>query len=240
MKNCLIYMALLLSFLSIDTLKAQEKTNQLDVDGKKHGFWKGVFEDSKRPRYEGTFEHGEEVGTFKYFDNTKAQSLIATREFSEKGTVALTTFFDQKGNKVSEGKTINRLNEGIWNYYHKGSKQLMKVENYKNGKLEGLQKIFYPTGEIAEERNYKNGLKEGIYKIYAQNGKVLEEATFKNNLYDGLAIFRDANGQIVSQGNFVKNEKKGIWEFYKDGKLEKKEKYPLRVKFAKRTNIPKE
>ncbi len=240
MKNSIIFMTLLFSFLALNTIKAQEKVNHLDNNGKKHGLWKGVFEETKRPRYEGTFEHGVEVGTFKYFDNTKAQTLIGTREFSEKGTVAFTTFFDQKGNKVSEGKTVNKLNEGVWHYYHKGSKQLMKEENYKNGKLEGMQKIYFSTGEIAEETTYKNGLREGIYKIYAQNGNVLEESTFQNNQYDGPATFRDASGQIISKGNFVKNEKKGMWEFYKDGKLEKKEKYPLRVKFAKRTNIPKE
>ena len=238
MKKYSFIIGLLLSFLLIQTGIAQEKTNQLDAKGKKDGLWKGVFEESKRPRYEGTFEHGVEVGTFKYFDDTKAQSLIGTRVFSEKGTVALTTFFDQKGNKVSEGKTVNRLNEGVWNYYHKGSKQLMKVENYKNGKLEGVQKIYFPTGEIAEETTFKNGLREGIYKIYVQNGNVVEESTFKNNQYHGPAIFRDAGGQIISKGNFVNNEKKGIWEFYKDGKLDKKENYPLKIKFAKR-KIPK-
>lgn len=230
---------LILLLLSCTALFAQEKFNQVDNKGKKDGIWKGIFEDSKRPRYEGTFKNGVEVGTFKYFDDTKAQTVIATRVFSENGTLAQTTFYDQKNNKVSEGKTINRLNEGVWNYYHKASKQLMKVENYKNGKLEGVQIIYFPSGKIAEENNYKAGKREGVYKIYTENGIVLEESTFKNNQYDGLAIFRDAAGKIASKGNFVKNEKKGIWEFYEDGKLVKKEKYPLRVKFEKKTNIPK-
>lgn len=238
MKIKKIGIAITLLVFSLSTVFAQEKTNQLDAKGKKDGLWKGVFEESKRPRYEGTFEHGVEVGTFKYFDDTKAKSIIGTRVFSENGTIALTTFFDQKGNKVSEGKTVNRLNEGVWNYYHKGSKQLMKVENYKNGMLEGIQKIYFSTGEIAEETTFKNGLKEGSYKIYVQNGNVVEESTFKNDQYDGPAIFRNPSGIIISKGNFVKNEKKGIWEFYKNGKLDKKETYPLKVKLGKR-KIPK-
>ncbi|WP_432671258.1 toxin-antitoxin system YwqK family antitoxin [Flavobacterium sp. SM2513] len=239
MKINKIGFAVVLLVCTLITAFAQEKINQLDAKGKKDGVWKGTFEESKRPRYEGTFDHGVEVGTFKYFDDTKAQSLIGTRVFSEKGKVAYTTFFDQKGNNVSEGKTVNRLNEGVWKYYHKASSQLMKEEFYKNGKLEGIQKIFFPDGAIAEETTFKNGLREGVYKIYTPNGFVVEESTFKNNEYDGPAIFRDAGGQIVSKGNFVKNEKKGMWEFYKDGKLEKKEKYPVRVKFEKRINIPK-
>ncbi|CAM4157434.1 toxin-antitoxin system YwqK family antitoxin [Flavobacterium antarcticum] len=239
MKMNQLKFSLVILICSFFAANAQDKINQLDAKGKKDGLWKGVFEDSKRPRYEGTFENGVEVGTFNYFDNTKAQSVIATRVFSEKGTVAQTTFFDQKNNKVSEGKTVNRLNEGIWNYYHKGSKQLMSVENYKNGKSEGIRKVYFLSGALAEETMYKNGKKEGVYKAYLENGTVVEESNFKNDLYEGEAIFRDMLGQIVSKGNFVKNERKGMWEFYKDGKLVKKEKYPVRVKFEKRTNIPK-
>lgn len=230
---------LILLVLSYTQTFGQEISNQLDSNGKKDGIWKGIFENSKRPRYEGTFKNGVEVGTFKYFDDTQAQTVIATRVFSENGKVAQTTFFDQKNNKVSEGKTVNRLKEGVWNYYHKASKQLMKVEHYKNGKLEGLQTIYFPSGKIAEETAYKGGQREGIYKIYTENGFVIEESTFSKNQYDGLAIFRDAGGKMVSKGSFVKNEKYGIWEFYEVGKLVKKEKYPLRVKFEKKTNVPK-
>jgi antitoxin component YwqK of YwqJK toxin-antitoxin module len=240
MKINKIYIAFILLFSVLSTAFAQEKINQLDSNGKKDGLWKGTFEDSKRPRYEGTFQNGVEVDTFSYFDDTKAKSLLATRVFSEKGTVAQSTFYDQKNNKVSEGKTINRLNEGVWNYYHKNSKQVMTVENYKKGKLEGIRKTYFPTGEIAEQSMYSNGQKEGIYKVFLQNGTVIEEALFKNNQYDGPAIYRNAASKIVSKGNFVKNERKGFWEFYEDEKLVKKEKYPLNIKFEKRTNIPKQ
>lgn len=239
MKNSIIIFAVLFTFLSFNKVNAQDKTNQFDSNGKKNGLWKGVFEESKRPRYEGNFENGIEVGLFKYFDDTKAKSLLATREFSEKGTVAHTIFYDQKNSKVSEGKTVNRVNEGIWKYYHKGSNQLMTVENYKNGKLDGIRTVYFPSGAIAEEATYKNGQREGIYKVYLENGVVSEESHFVKNEYEGEAIFRDPYGKVVSKGNFVKNARKGIWEFYKDGKLEKTEKYPLRVNFKKRTNIPK-
>ncbi len=229
-----------LVFFTILNVFSQEKINQLDAKGKKDGLWKGTFEESKRSRYEGTFKNGVEVGVFKYFDDTKAQSLIGTREFSENGTVAFTTFIDQKGNKVSEGKTVNRIKEGVWNYYHKASTQLMKVEHYKNGKLDGPQTLYYPSGKVAEEKFYVNGMQEGIYKMYVESGKLVEESNYKNNLFDGPAAFYDALGTLVSKGNFVKDEKKGMWEFYKDGKLIKKEKYPVKIKFQKRTNIPKE
>jgi hypothetical protein len=33
--------------------------------------------------------------------------------------------------------------------------------NYKNGKIEGLEKIYYESGALSEEANYKNGKQEG-------------------------------------------------------------------------------
>ena len=199
---------------------AQTDFNKLDNNGKKHGVWKGLYPESKRVRYEGTFEHGKEVGVFNYYDDTKAQSIIATREFTAKDNTVYTIFYDQRKNKVSEGKQVNKLFEGQWKYYHQNSKEVMTIENYKNGKLEGLRTVFYPSTKIAEETNYSNGLKNGLYKKYSEkDAVVLEESNYKNGEYDGLAIYRDPLGNIVAQGKYVNGKKKGIWQFYENGKL---------------------
>jgi antitoxin component YwqK of YwqJK toxin-antitoxin module len=200
---------------------AQTTTNALDSNGKKDGLWKGVYTESKRPKYEGTFSHGKEVGLFKFFDDTKAGSLIATREFNADNLVAYTVFYDQKKNKVSEGKVVNRLFEGEWKYYHQASTVIMTLENYSKGKLEGLRSVFYINGKIAEEQFYKNNLKNGFYKKYAENGVILEESNYKNDKYDGLAVFKDPDDSIVSKGKFTNGKKAGAWQFYKKGKLVK-------------------
>ncbi|WP_245945943.1 toxin-antitoxin system YwqK family antitoxin [Flavobacterium magnum] len=223
---------LLILFIGFSAL-AQTNINQTDANGKKHGLWKGTYDESKRPRYEGTFEHGIETGTFKYFDDTKDGKVIATRTFSENGKVAYTTLYDRKGFVVSEGKTVGKLNEGEWKYYQEESKDLMTQEFYTNGKLNGVRKVFFPGGIIAEETTYKDGVRNGSYKKYTEKGAVLEESNFKNGGYDGMAIFRDGGGAIISKGPFVNGQKKGTWEFYKDGKLKEKKKFPERVKFAK-------
>ncbi|WP_298153557.1 hypothetical protein [Flavobacterium sp.] len=228
--NRMILMVVLL--LNAVTTFAQE-INKTDASGKKHGVWKGTYETSKRPRYEGTFEYGIETGTFKYFDDTKAGLVIATRVFSANGKVAYTTLFDRKGFIVSEGKTVNKMNEGEWKYYHEASKEIMTLETYVNGKLNGVRKVFYPGGAIAEEAMYKDGLKNGSYKKYTEKGVVLEESNYKNGNYDGIAIFRESTGDIASKGPFVNGQKKGVWEFYKNGKLKEKKKFPEVKKFAK-------
>lgn len=207
--------------MNLHAQTAQTDYNKLDEKGKKHGLWKGIYEESKRPRYEGTFNHGKEIGVFNFFDDTKAKVIIATREFNAKDNVAYTIFYDQDKNKVSEGKVINKVFEGQWNYYHHASKTIMTTENYTKGKLEGLRTVYFPSGKIAEEMSYKNNVKEGIYKKYSEKGIVLEESFFKNNEYNGPAIFRDTNGTVVSQGKFINGKKGGLWQFFEKGKAVK-------------------
>lgn len=213
----------LLCFVSF-FMYAQSDYNKLDEKGKKHGLWKGFYTDTRNPKYEGTFDHGKEIGVFTFYDNTKTKIVIATREFNPKDNSAYTIFYDPLKNKVSEGKVVNKLYEGQWKYYHKASKAIMTIENYTKGKLEGLRSVFYASGKIAEETMYKNDLKNGAYKRYTESGIIIEESNYKNDQFDGLAIFRDADdGTIVSKGKFVNGKKAGVWQFFAKGKLVKEE-----------------
>lgn len=212
--SCLVFFC-----LGIFHLQAQHAFNNLDANGEKDGLWKGYYPESKRLRYEGTFSHGKEVGEFKFYDDTKAGTVIATRTFNPNDNAAYTVFYDQNKNKVSEGKVVNKLFEGEWKYYHQASITVMTIENYKNGKLEGLRSVYFPSGKIAEETYYQNNLKNGSSKKYSEKGIVLEEADFKNNQYDGMAVFKDVDGNVASKGKFLNGKKVGIWQFFENGKL---------------------
>jgi antitoxin component YwqK of YwqJK toxin-antitoxin module len=205
--------------LAFHSMIAQTDYNKVDEKEKKNGVWKGFYPESKRPRYEGTFEHGKEIGVFSFYDDTKAKSLIATREFNTTDNSAYTIFYDQAKNRVSEGKVIDKLFTGEWKYYHQASKIVMILENYKNGKLEGLRSVYYPSGNIAEEISYQNNIKNGLYKSFSENGIILEQSIYKNNEYNGLATFKDAQGNVVSKGLFLNGKKSGIWQFFTNGKL---------------------
>jgi len=209
---------LVLFFISI-TAFAQEGINKMDNEGQRHGLWKGIHEESKRPRYEGTFNHGKETGIFKYFDDTAAGKVIATRDFTAKDGSCYTIFYDQKGNKVSEGRELNRMHEGEWKYYHKESPVIMAIEKYSKGKLTGVRKVFHPNKTINEETTYVNGVKDGPYKKYTENGVVIEEAIYKEGEFHGPAVYKNENGQLVAKGNFVNGKKMGMWQFYENGKL---------------------
>ena len=209
--------SLIALLIFVNAVALAQDVNKNDAAGKRHGLWKGTYEKSKKPRYEGTFDHGKETGTFKFFEEDEKSTLKATRVFDKDGS-CYTTFFDPKGNKVSEGREVNRLPEGEWKYYKHNSKALMSTERYIDGKLTGTRKVFYDKGAVAEEANYVNGIKEGPYKKYTEKGVVLEEVIYKNDNCHGTAIYRDADNNIVSQGQYKNGLKVGIWKFYEKGK----------------------
>lgn len=232
-KKIQFHAALIIILVTCGSLTAQTDINLLNQNGKKQGPWKGLYEESKRVRYEGTFEDGKEIGTFKYYDDTKASSVLAERTFNPKDNSAYTVFFDQKKNKISEGKIIGKLREGEWIYYHENSTIPMTKERYKADKLNGLRQVYFPNGKIAEEINYTNGVREGNYRKYTPAGIVLEETFYKKGEIHGNAIFRGSDGKLASEGKFVNGLKKGMWKFYEGGKLVREEKYPLVLKFKK-------
>lgn len=221
MKYLIFGLVFLFSGLT-DTIHSQNNLNQLDSQGKKHGLWKGYYEDTKYLRYEGEFKNGQEIGLFTFYDNTKAKAIIATRDFSKNDGSCYTIFYNGKF-KVSEGNVKDKKFEGLWKYYHLKSEVVMTEEHYKSGVLHGSRKVYYNSGALAEEANYVNGKKEGSYKKLAENGVVLEESNFKEGEYHGEALFREANGTDYSTGFYKNGKSVGIWKFYQSGKLVREE-----------------
>jgi antitoxin component YwqK of YwqJK toxin-antitoxin module len=225
--------ALLAVLLLVAFPKSFAQENKLDESGKKHGLWKGYFDESKRVKYEGSFNHGNETGVFIFYDDTKAHTVVATRDFTKGKNSAYTIFYDPKKNIVSEGNVVNRLYDGQWKYYHEASKTVMTIENYRNGKLEGKRSVFYPNGKIAEEITYAADVKNGPYRKYTDKGVIIEDAMYKDGQFDGPAVYKDPDGNTIAKGVYKNGQKNGYWEFYENGKLKSREKYPIRKKTGK-------
>ncbi|AEW85998.1 hypothetical protein B0A78_10615 [Flavobacterium columnare NBRC 100251 = ATCC 23463] len=213
MKIHRLFIVLCLSSFSVFSQIKKELENQSNTKGERMGFWKGYYEQSNRIRYEGNFKNGVEVGVFKYYADTDKKILKATREFDGKGG-AHTIFFDENGLKVSEGKVVNKLRQGVWKYYHKGLKAIMCTENYVDDRVEGIKKVFFTDGMLAEEVMYKNGVKDGVSKIYSKAGTLKEEAVFVQGFMHGdYKVFED-NGVILIQGQYKEGKKKGLWKYF--------------------------
>ncbi len=109
--------------------------------------------------------------------------------------------------------------EGIQKFWYDNG-QLYYENNYKNGKLNGIQKFWYDNGQLYYEENYKNGKKEGIQKGWYDNGQLLYENNYKEGKAEGKQKRWYNNGILTFEQNYENGNMKGIqkiWDF--NGKI---------------------
>ena len=227
-----LFLFFLGSFLSLTSLPAQV-INQVDANGKRHGLWQKNYKGTNQLRYEGAFEHGKEVGTFKFYCEDCKKMPMAVKEFKANSAISDVKYYTSKGKLVSEGKMDGKERIGEWLYYHKKSSKVMTSEFYKNGKLNGLKKTFYLNDVITEETTYVNGMKEGPNNYYSPEGILLKKLQYRNDVLVGPALYYDSGGNISIKGNYKKGKKHGLWKYYKNGKVFLEEKYPKPLMRAK-------
>ena len=220
------YLFIVVILLIGNTCLAQEKINQYDVNGKRHGIWRKYYDNSDQLRYEGTFEHGREVGVFKFYCENCEDNPTVIKTFSEMDRSAQVQYFTIKGKLVSDGRMIGKDRLGEWLYYHKSSDRVMTREFYKNGKLDGMKVTYYTNGEITEETEYKNGIKNGKDNFYSPEGIQIKKLNYRNGLLQGPAYYYDSNGSILLEGNYKEGKKHGLWKHYEGGVLIKEETFP--------------
>lgn len=219
-----------IAFLFFHFLNAQnQRINQRDAQGKRQGPWKKTYKNSDQIRYEGTFNHGKETGTFKFYQRGSKKFPTATKTYHVQNDSVLEKFFTRKGKIISKGNVIDRKREGRWKYYHKDGK-LMMIEHYKNGELNGKKSIFYSDGSLTQEENYKNGVLHGEFKIFSKNGTLTQQYHYLRGKLEGPAKTYNEEGQLSSEGNYKAGERDGVWKFYKNGKIKEKKTYPLAQK----------
>ncbi|MBF8150935.1 toxin-antitoxin system YwqK family antitoxin [Winogradskyella sp. F6397] len=209
--------------LFLTSTYAQNPVNQFDKDGLRHGFWTKNYHKTNEIRYEGVFNHGKEIDSFKFYTLSGGKSVLsAIKVFNEKDSIADVTFLASTKKVISEGKMNGKRFIGKWTFYHKNSDIKMIEENYNNeGLLEGERFVYFKNGTIAESAHYKNGALDGESKWFSEKGVLLRHTHYKEGELDGKTINYDALGNITSEGNYSNSQKTGVWNYYKDGVLTK-------------------
>ena len=209
-------------------LLSAQQFNEYDVEGKRHGKWKKNFEGTNVIRYEGEFNHGKEIGQFKFYKNINGKPVLtATRDFQKDGTAEV-IFYASSGKIVSKGLMNGRIYIGPWKYYHNNSNQLMTLEHYNSvGELHGDRIVYYPNGQIAEKTFYKKGELDGNAIWYAENGVMIKNYIYNNGLLNGIASFYDKEGKLIVEGVYRNDKKHGVWKYYENGKLKEEKDYTV-------------
>lgn len=110
----------------------------------------------------------------------------------------------------------------------------------KSVKAENSYEIYYnENGTIKSQYYFSKG--KQVYKEYRSNGnvKIIADFIAENRLFCGKYKEYDENQKIVRKGSYsvetlyYRNIKTGIWKYYKNGVLIKKEKYSKDGKLIK-------
>lgn len=227
-----LFLYFLTIFLSLSSLNGQA-INQVDDKGERHGLWQKNYDGTSQLRYEGTFEHGKEIGTFKFYCEDCKDIPIAIKEFEANSDISYVKYYAPNGKLVSEGKMDVKKRVGEWLYYHKESSKVMTREFYKDGKLDGQKITYYLNDIITEETTYVDGLREGLNNYYSPDGILLKKLQYKNDVLIGAAIYYDSAGNVSIEGNYKNGKKHGLWKYYKNGKLIREELFPKSPKKIK-------
>lgn len=109
-------------------------------------------------------------------------------------------------------------------YYIDGKKQ--GEGNFKNGKVDGVRKMYYPNGQISMERVYSSGLENGLEKEYYEDGTLKQKGDFLNGKENGVWEMYHPNGQLKQRTSFDKGKMDGeSISYYSTGKFRSTEKF---------------
>ena len=227
-KSSFIFLVVIL--LSFNYSVAQSTINQTDQNGKRHGVWRKYYH-NKRIRYQGEFNHGKEIGTFKFYSAANPDFPVVIKKYHPNSSIADVTFYTVDGVLESKGKMDGKKRIGTWTFYHTDGKTIMSVENYTDGKLDGEYKTYYKSGKPTEVAYYKNGLLDSVYKKYSIKGHLYQHFTYKNGKLNGKAVYYSRKtGALTTKGLFKNDVRVGTWENYVDGELISTEQPALKRK----------
>lgn len=230
-------LGLVLFTLFITSIGVSQDINQFDANGKRHGIWKKYFDNTKILRYEGSFSHGKEIGTFKFYKNIRNKALLsASKIFNDQDNTSKVTFFTSRGKRISEGELDGKVYIGTWKYYQKRSDKLLTLEHYDNsGNLIGDRFVYYPNGQVAEKQFYKAGKLEGASVWYSNSNVVLKEFLYVDGKLHGVTKYYSPKGDLTVEGQYKNDKKHGIWKYYDNGTLIEEKNFTRVGKYKKKT-----
>lgn len=197
--------------------------NEMDANGKRHGAWSKKFEGTDQVRYTGQFDHGKEVGVFKYYIKNNPEQPTSTIDYSTNPPTA--SYFTKDGSLIAFGGIRDRKRVGEWVTYHKKSTQVMMRETYDDGALNGKTTTYYPDGKIAETAYYADDLMNGERIVYALDGTVLRKLNYKSGELHGEARYFDPVRKLLIKGNYLNGKKIGLWTESVDGEELSRKRY---------------
>jgi len=219
----LLFATLLGLCMSFAVFAQDSVLNYTDINGMKQGLWIKKDKDGKKI-YEGRFKNNIPYGEFIRYHKNGAVLAKMFHDKDDQKNVYI-ELFDDRGELAAKGFFYNKQRDSIWTFYG-AEEKLVKEEHYVKGKLNGVCKIYYPSGQLMEEKAWNMGKMHGVWKWYYEDGTPRLETTNIDDKRDGAFIIYHINGNKYIDGNYKSDLKDGKWTFYNQkGEEEKSMKF---------------
>lgn len=165
----------------------------------------------------------------------KCDFVITKKEISALNKGKLYNSADTSGTaclKNYDGRNIyypirNGKIEGIAKLYYYDD-FIETTTPYKNSKKEGVEKRYFPSGAVLRKTPYKDDKIEGIEKIYYEIGGVESEIPYKNDKVEGIRKEYYIDGTLASRFAYKNDYKEGYAKkYYHDGSIKLERVYKM-------------
>lgn len=178
----------------IEKLVAKNK-KKIDVFAEKAGDYLSKNYQNTTYTYNGEKKEG------KFVRRESGATLIGPVGFDDDMLNGFFIFFHENNEKSAEGSFVSNQKDGEWKYYSDYG-YLRKVENYRNGKLDGKVLEFTPFGIPESSAEYEDGVQSGELISYRKNGARSFVANISNGQIDGPVERFDEYNQVLEYMSF--------------------------------------
>ena len=206
---------LLILVVCSGSLSAQTPLNQTDAQGRRQGEWQKKYPNGNL-MYRGRFENGKPAGEWKRYH--EEGGLKAILLYSGNSDTVKASLYETSSHPVAKGNYLHEKKEGLWTYFSDGTR--IAEEQFVRGKKNGLCHKYYPSGEILESSEWKDDKLEGKYRAFYPSGKPYLECFYSHNQRNGRCFSYFPSGFTEVESTYLDNLPDGPWKcFDEEGKL---------------------
>lgn len=155
-------------------------------------------------------------GTFYSNGAPKTQLFMLEQKFH-----GPSFFYGEKGNLLALNWYIEGFLEGKGTFYYP-SGELYALKRYKHGKLHGRQEYYYLNGLPKSILYYKDGLIDNELILFHPNGQMKREMHFLKGKRNGMEKMWNSDGVLILEARYKDNIPIGIArEWHPNGNLSK-------------------
>jgi len=119
--------------------------------------------------------------------------------------------------KGTRSDTEEGIKEGLEKVYYNSGELAFTVKNIA-GKRDGEMHWYDRQGNHLEVIRYQLGKRHGLNQIFYDNGNLRIEVNYKNDHKEGVEKYFFSTGRLASKVNFVLGKKEGIQKEYNQNK----------------------